>query len=460
MTMRWVQLALFSLVVLVQLWAWNSYASFQGLTFFIPSGFGDALPVYAVQEPVDGSDEEVMSRLGIAVFVLIQCVAVCVYSVVRRWRRSLSIALAVIAAVAINVSVARIRSEYAFIEPFNRTSLEYFGDVPRVGDDPLEFIRQYPTLSPTLSLHAGTHPPGGVVFLWLAANVCGKSVVSAAWCAIVFGALGMLPTYWLATLTVGLGSARRLLPLYLVSPSLVLYGATSMDVVFLTFATTALAALFWAMSGRGSARIVVAGGLYWLAAFMTFAVISLPLIAGFFALVTMHRQPRSGARKLARLALVGLAFVGFQSFAYVAVGYDFLHVAVVAMERDDVLMGVTGYESFALWKGYSVSNLAAFCFGSGVALAACCMVNALTVPFRSNVLARGRARIVVAVPLALLSLSVSTLFSLETERVWLNVVPVMLCVAASTRDRLLWGILIGLLGIQTLATECMLYTYW
>lgn len=49
MTMRWVQLALFSLVVLVQLWAWNSYASFQGLTFFIPSGFGDALPVYAVQ---------------------------------------------------------------------------------------------------------------------------------------------------------------------------------------------------------------------------------------------------------------------------------------------------------------------------------------------------------------------------------------------------------------------------
>ena len=58
----------------------------------------------------------------------------------------------------------------AFQEPYTRTKYEYYSDVPKVNQSGiLSFMRDYakPELFSTLSGHAQTHPPGGILFLWI-----------------------------------------------------------------------------------------------------------------------------------------------------------------------------------------------------------------------------------------------------------------------------------------------------
>lgn len=459
MLVRAAQFVLFVLAFLALAWLWGTYDTFDSLTYFIRAEFG-ARPIYADPMPVYLSDSSTFNRFLVAVGIAATFVSVLIVASLRRWRAWICVILGVVGAIAINASVASIRGEFALYRPYTRVTLEYYGDVERVNDAPLKFISNYASISPTLSHHAGTHPPGGVLFLWLGSKLFGPSIEAATWWSVAFGALGVIPAYWLARQLLGSARARRIIPLYLLTPSLVIFGATSMDIVFLVFATAALAAMFWAMKRLSVTRILVAGGLYWLAAFMSFAVITLPIVAGLFAALMAIRRPRRAAKMLLRLALVGLAFIFFEALAELLVGYDLQLVAQSAMHVDFRGMRYKGYESFALWKGVSITNLAAFAMGTGLALSAWVLASALTLPFARPWMLGVLPRLAVAIPVCLVLISCSTLFSLETERVWLAVVPAMLCVAAGVRSSLVWILLIALLGAQTFLTELALDTKW
>lgn len=460
MPLRAAQFILFVLAFAGLAWLWGIYDTFDSLTYFIRGEFGDALPIYARRIPVYLQDPLTKMRVATAAGIALAFVGVLIVATLRRWRPWICLTIGVVGAVAINASVASIRGEEALYRPYSRVTLEYYGDIGRVNDAPITFISNYAAISPTLSHHSGTHPPGGVLFLWLGSKLFGPSVEAAAWWSIAFGGLGVIPAYWLARQLLGTVRARRILPLYLLTPSLVIFGATSMDIVFLVFATWALAAMFWAMKRLSATRILVAGGLFWLAAFMSFAVITLPILAGLYALLTAIRRPVRARNGLIRLALVGFAFIFFEALAELLVGYDFQLVAKAAMFRDYKGMGVKGYETFALWKGYSISNLFAFAVGSGLALSAWIIASALTLPFVRPAMRGALPRLAVAIPICMTLLTCSTLFSLETERVWISVVPAMLCVAAGVRSSLVWVLLVALLGVQTFLTEIALDTLW
>ena len=92
---------------------------------------------------------------------------------------------------AISVSVAMIdgyrevagRQLPAFQEPYTRTNYEYYGDVPKVDQVGLwSFLRDYakPELFSTLSGHAQTHPPGGILFLWIVSKLFGYNLLGAS----------------------------------------------------------------------------------------------------------------------------------------------------------------------------------------------------------------------------------------------------------------------------------------
>lgn len=456
-----VQILLLVAVFLGLAWAWGEYASFRSISFVIRRDFGAALPIYASPRPLWLFQDEVMQRLMLTIALAVVCVGANVAAAMRRWPVWVCLPLAVVSAVVINASVAHIREgRESFVDPYTRVGLEYFTDVPMVNDAPLRFIENYPSISTSLSHHAGTHPPGGVLFLWLGTKLFGESADAGAWWSVGVGALGIVPTYWFAAMTLGSLRARRVLPLYLVTPSLVIFGATSMDIVFFAFAALALATMFWATRKPNAIRILLAGGCFWLAAFMSFAVITLPVLAGFYAVAHAVRDPKRAMHLLGRLALVGLAFVFFQALAELLFGYDFLLTADAAMKRDLRGVGRTGYESFEIWQAYSISNLAAFLFGTGLALSAATIVGMVTLPLKWPFMRRRIACLAAATPLCLAAITTSTLFTLETERVWLSVVPAMLVIAAGLRGWTIWFLMIALLGVQTFLTECTLYTHW
>ncbi len=461
MKLRLFRVFLFVLAFVALAYAWGVYESCPILNRWFRRDFFDARPIYAMMQTIDLSEREVASRFFVAIAICLVGVGLSVVAALRRWRAWICMLIAIPACIAINASVAQIRmGHYSLVKPFLRTELEYYGDIDRVNDAPALFISSYAALSPTLALHPGTHPPGGVLFLWLGSKLFGSGVDAAVWWSISFGSLGVLCTYWLAVQVIGSARARRAIPLALLAPNLVLFGATSMDIVFFAFGSAALAAMFWAMKRLSVTRVLVAGALFWMAAFMTFAVVTLPIVAGTFALVSIATHRRRGLKMLGRLALVGLAFVFFQSLAQLLLGYDLFQVKDAAMQRDFDGVRMTGYESLDLWWTVSLANLGAFVFGSGVALSAAVIAGALAIPLDRARLRLPANRLALSLPIALVLLSGSTLFTFETERVWLSAVPALICVTAGIRGWMIWWLALPLLMLQTFLTECTLYTYW
>lgn len=300
-----------------------------------------------------------------------------------------------------------------------------------------------------------------MLFLWLGGKFFGTSLEAASWLAMVVTALGVLSAYALARIIGGAAAARRLLPLYVCAPNLILFGATCMDGVFMTFILAALVACFAAMRRWSVVWSIIAGALLWMAAFLTYAAVAVPLLMGCYALAIAVRRPREAMWMLARAAIVDIVFILCQLAAERWLCYDFRACAHAAMEID--LRGVryTGYESLRIWRCQSLGNALAFTFGSGLAAASLFLVALLTRPIVRRSPPRRLRAFAVAVAVCVIALAGSTLFTLETERVWMFLTPAALIAATlAFRGTFVWFVTPVLLLAQTLVTEWYYNTWW
>ncbi|MYI94710.1 hypothetical protein F4083_10395 [Candidatus Poribacteria bacterium] len=102
------------------------------------------------------------------------------------------ITIAIVCFIAINISVALIDGYHEIptetdteqilklYEPYTRSGQEYYADVPFIDEMGLRvFLRDFTNreLFDHLSGHTRTHPPGGVVFLWLVSKIFGYNIV-------------------------------------------------------------------------------------------------------------------------------------------------------------------------------------------------------------------------------------------------------------------------------------------
>ncbi len=440
--------------------AWRHFDAFETLVQHLPqhirvAGIG---PVYARYQPIDVAEQR--QHIVRAVVAMLSGLTVCWLAFrIRSLPRLIALVSAVLSVASINCSVAAIRGGWdALDRPFARTQLEYLGDVPKVGDAPVAFAREYPTRSRELSLHAATHPPGGVLVLWAGSKLFGDSPTAASSLAIALSSLAIVPAWWLAQLVGGRALARRVVPICAAAPALVLFGATSMDGVFTTAMLFALATGVWAVR-RASTwsslwRAPIAGACLWIAAFLTFTAALVPAV---LMLATLVSRPR--LTRYAALVLTGVSFITIQGVIQLITGYDFIATAQAAMRKDEWAMSTTGYRTQEEWLALSVNNLAAFAFaGTGLALFGAA---AAGIPFAALRWRSYASRFALAVWAVLLAAAFSTLFTLETERVWMSLVPLFAIAAATfVRDRVSLVLLIVLLAVQTILTEINCYTYW
>ena len=351
----------------------------------------------------------------------------------------------------------------AFLEPYTRTSLEYYGDVPKVDAVGFQsFLRDYakPELFQTLSLHSQTHPPGGILFLWMFSKCFGYNLPTASLASICFTSLAVIPIYWLAKDLYGDMVGRYATALFLIMPNFVMFTTTSMDGPFSVFPIVSIYLFYKAASARSTVYAVLTGIALGFGMFMTFSTVFIGLFFGVVTLLTLMMDRKRFKGMLTITLISGAAFAGFYLLMFGLTGFNLIEVLLAAIEKDENLMG-TGYESITRYFHVSIANLFAFLIGIGIPI---------TIVWMKQIPGMFRRRDIYAISyfVSLLVIAFSTLYTMEVERIWIFMAPfVVIPVAKHLRELcdnqqsvspFYW--VAGLLYLQLILFEVTLYTYW
>ena len=411
------------------------------------------------------------------------------------------IVIAIACFIAINISVAQIDGYreierdgektriLTLLEPYTRTSLEYYGDVPRVDELGIRrFLRDYskPELFDTLSGHTRTHPPGGVLFLWHVSGLFGYNLVSASLVSILFTALTVIPIYRLGEHLYGEKVGRYALLLFLITPNFVMFTGTSMDGPFSVFP---ILSVYLFYKARDQETIsdqtwhefrpysLLTGLTLALGMFMTYATV----VVGVFLCVVALLERKQFVQYLKVLLFAASGFVGFYLLLFLLSGFDPIEALWAAIKKDEKGMG-TGYETVGRYFHLSFANLFAFLIGVGLPITMVWLRQVVlsVKEWRQNVLSSEQASrgtrllwifrhdealdtFLIGFLITLLYFTFSSLFTMEVERIWIFmvpffVIPVAKYLTARPMSDLYW--VAGILVVQLIVGEVLLYTYW
>ena len=391
------------------------------------------------------------------------------------------IGIAMVCFLAIHISVAQIDGYrdkgadneteriLALLEPYTRTSLEYYGDVPRVDEIGVRtFLRDYstPALFDTLSGHTRTHPPGGVLFLWGVSKIFGYNLVSASLLSIIFTALTVIPIYRLAVNLYDEKVARYATILFLITPNFVMFTGTSMDGPFSVFPILSLYLFYEARSRETLPEqgwlefrpySLLMGISLALGMFMTYSTV----VVGVFLCVIALLERKRFVQYVKVLLFAGSGLLGFYLVLFILSGFRPIEALWAAIKKDEAGMG-TGYETIERYFQLSIANLFAFLIGVGIPITVV-WIRRLVATVQEWQRHRTVDTFVLGYLITLLFFTFSTLFTMEVERIWIFMVPFLVIpVAKYLTERPLsdfyW--VAGMLTAQLIISEVLLYTYW
>ncbi len=374
---------------------------------------------------------------------------------------------------AISVSVAMIdgyrevagQQLPAFLEPYTRTRYEYYSDVPKVDQvGLLSFMRDYarPELFSTLSGHAQTHPPGGILFLWIISKFFGYNLLAASLGSVVFTSLTVIPIYLLAKEMYGESIGRYALALFLITPNFVMFTGTSMDGPFSVFP---ILSLYLFYKGRSSERVIFCGFVMGITLscgmLMTYSTVFIGLFFNVVILLTLVIDRKRFRRILTLLLITGVTFAAFYLLMFLFTGFNLLEALQASIKKDRAVLG-TGYETMGLYLHLSLGNLFAFLIGIGIPMTTVWLRQVVRT-IRDKRCGESFDIYIVGYLISLLAIAFSTLFTMEVERIWIFMAPFIVIPAAkylSQRDIADFYWVAGLLCLQLVLFEVTLYTYW
>lgn len=403
------------------------------------------------------------------------------------------ILIAIVCFIAINISVAQIdgfreigteeepQRISALLEPYTRTSLEYYGDVPRIEELGLQvFLRDFSKreLFDKLSVHTRTHPPGGVVFLWFVSEIFGYNLLSASLVSIFFTMLVIIPFYKLSERLYGEKVALYALLIFLITPNFVMFTTTSMDGPFSVFPILSIY-LFYEARERETAPDIaldtfrpyslLTGISLAFGMFMTYATV----VVGVFLCVVALLERSRFVQYLKVLAFAATGFIGFYLLLYVIAGFQPFDALWAAIKKDEAGMG-SGFETIERYLHLSIANLLAFLIGVGIPITVVWVRQLFSSvrKLQQNSTSDNQRWIlnleksdtfVIGFVITLFYFTFSSWFTMEVERIWIFMVPFFVIPVANyltTRPRsdLYW--VAGILVAQLILSEVLLYTYW
>ena len=311
-------------------------------------------------------------------------------------------------------------------------SFEYLPALPLLRHGTGYYLSHFASLFPYLTTHVKGNPPGPLVALHLLG--VGSPGGLAALC-IGLGAFSAPLAYELGR-TLGDEQRGRIAgTLSAFSPSILLFGVTSVDYAYVTIGLVVACLL-----ARGGAAALVAGSIA--AAFASFFSWLLLAIPAWSAILALRR---SGWRRAAAvLGAVALSVVALNAVLALGYGYDPLG----ALRATDAVYrrGVAATRPYSFWL-----------FGSPAAWMLMLGLPVAWLGLRSVSVADPAA---IALWALVLVASLLGFTKAETERIWLPFVP-LACVAAAAATPA-WRLrsLLGALAAQALVIELLFFTVW
>lgn len=389
--------------------------------------------------------------------------------VVRKMADAMVLPVAVAAVLAMNATTAMMDGgPDAIWKPFDvslRGGSDFWADVPAVraaGVSP--FLRGYVQHLYHYSIHTRTHPPGPVLALYFVGCLLGPGAKAASWSALVITATAVVPFFLLVRRLAQRQIATVALALYVVTPSLVIYGATSMDGVTLVALLWTMYFLENAIDQPGIGIGLVAGVSIAVSLMMSYVVVCIGALAALYAVQEVAANRGKAGSVIGCLAVSLLAPVGGFVAIYALTGFDLVKSFEASRYYDHYIMR-TFKMSFPRYLDISFSNLMGFLIGIGFPVVILWgKQTARSVKLRRDWTAADRFN--AAGVICVLALSFAGLFTHETERIWLFFIPPALLGAASWivcaggQSQRLREWAMGLMFVQTWLFQLMLFTLW
>lgn len=347
-------------------------------------------------------------------------------------------------------------------QAYARQDHEYIGDIGS-GLSIRGLFRDYATLHPHLSMHAKVHPPGPIALLWVMSFFSGRSPLGLSIATMLVGAASVVPLYlWAAAMfgrRIGLTAAM----LYALIPTVVLFTATSADIVFMPLTLFALY-FFWRAVHERSAWCAAAAGLFYGA--MALTSYSLIGVGAFFGFVGLWRlaSPAHRLGVIQTAAIMSAMVVAVHGAVYGWSGYDPFEIFRMSKAQFDLdqhhLDQLTPRFS-SIW--FKLVNPACWLIFAGIPVSVLFFKRLA----RSEGDGDSRALFIV-MALTLLALNGLYLARGEGERSAMYVMPFLVIPAAHFLDGAgrrsgsftPLAATLGLLALQTWLMELMFYTYW
>ena len=346
---------------------------------------------------------------------------------------------------------------------FDNEGMQYQEDsltIARLGV--LRFLSQFNEIQSTLSYHSTSHPPGPSIFYYLGYKLFGYSHVLFAIQTIGVAALTIVPVFFLLQEVAGRSVALLGAPVLVVTPSYLIFSATSFDAVLLFISAVSMTTFYYALIKKNFLWVVGASLSIAVYAVTTFHFLVMGAL--FVMLPLLLSREKQTWEPFFKSIVVGLGVVSLGIVCFLITGYSyldsFMQTLGVVDQRNPVL-SLQGYATIF------VGNLLAFLIYTGIATGG--TIFAFAGSLRSALAANGVARILGMVLLVIVSVMNITMFGhYETERVWLFLLPFCLVplglVLSSQVDgvkpRVPFYTMLTVLFLQAWAFQILLYTRW
>lgn len=360
------------------------------------------------------------------------------------------------------LSIASLRNGIQGIaEPYTRTKYEYIGDIGITPNIYL-LLKNYHQLQPQLSLHAKLAPPGPLIILWTLSYIFGRSPLNLAIATVIFGSTALIPLYlWGKEISQKIQiNPLQICILYIVMPGIILFTATSSEVLYMPFLFLSLYLFEKAINVKSPIIMCFAGLSFAILSFLKFTLLSVAIYFLLNGLSLLISKKQSFILLTSYALIMLLSFTAFYGLLHLSTGYRPIMVFFQAhsqfLQDLNALREISPRYSLSWFKFF---NSWSWLYFSGIPI----VVGLILTFAKTESYKSGMFWILI---LTLLALTSAYIAPGEGERSALYVYPFILLLSILGWGRelresipLLNSIIIFQL-FQCTLTESLLYTYW